>query len=143
MFLACGVGRLHVAGMFHVLTHAFFKACLFLGLGLRHPRDGRRAGHAAAWAASKSKLPVTYRTFLIATLAIAGIPPLAGFFSKDAILASVFEAHGARQVLWAIGLFTAGLTAFYMFRARLADLRRRASAARPSRSTTCTSRRPR
>jgi NADH-quinone oxidoreductase subunit L len=62
----------------------------------------------------KSKLPVTYRTFLIATLAIAGIPPLAGFFSKDAILAGVFEDQ--RYVLWGIALFTAGLTAFYMFR---------------------------
>jgi NADH-quinone oxidoreductase subunit L len=62
----------------------------------------------------KSRLPVTYRTFLIATLALAGIPPLAGFFSKDAILAGVFEHE--RYVLWGLGLFTAGLTAFYMFR---------------------------
>jgi NADH-quinone oxidoreductase subunit L len=64
----------------------------------------------------KAKMPVTYATFLIATLAIAGIPPLAGFFSKDAILASAFEAPGAGRVLWAVALFTAGLTAFYMFR---------------------------
>jgi NADH-quinone oxidoreductase subunit L len=112
MFLACGVGA-YVAGMFHVLTHAFFKACLFLGSGsvihaMGGEQDMRKMGGL------KSKLPTTYRTFLIATLALAGIPPLAGFFSKDAILAGVFE-HG-RYVLWAVALFTAGLTAFYMFR---------------------------
>ncbi len=112
MFLACGVGA-YVAGMFHVLTHAFFKACLFLGSGsvihaMGGEQDMRRMGGL------KSKLPITYWTFLIATLAIAGIPPLAGFFSKDAILGSVFE-HG-QHILWAIALFTAGLTAFYMFR---------------------------
>jgi NADH-quinone oxidoreductase subunit L len=112
MFLACGVGA-YVAGMFHVLTHAFFKACLFLGSGavihaIGGEQDVRRMGGLGR------RLPVTYRTFLIATLALAGIPPLAGFFSKDAILSSVFAAH--RPVLFAIGLFTAGLTAFYMFR---------------------------
>jgi NADH-quinone oxidoreductase subunit L len=112
MFLACGVGA-YVAGMFHVMTHAFFKACLFLGSGsvihaMGGEQDMRKMGGL------KSKLPVTYRTFLIATLAIAGIPPLAGFFSKDAILAGVFEHQ--RYVLWGIALFTAGLTAFYMFR---------------------------
>jgi NADH-quinone oxidoreductase subunit L len=112
MFLACGVGSF-VAGMFHVMTHAFFKACLFLGAGsVMHAMSGeldmRKMGGL------KSKLPVTYRTFLVASLAIAGIPPLAGFFSKDAILAGVFEA--GRPWLFAIGLFTAGLTAFYMFR---------------------------
>ena len=112
MFLACGVGA-YVAGMFHVLTHAFFKACLFLGSGavihaLGGEQDVRRMGGLAR------RLPVTYRTFLVATLALAGIPPLAGFFSKDAILTGVFAAH--RPILFAIGLFTAGLTAFYMFR---------------------------
>jgi NADH-quinone oxidoreductase subunit L len=112
MFLACGVGA-YVAGMFHVMTHAFFKACLFLGSGsvihaMGGEQDMRKMGGL------KSKLPVTYRTFLVATLAIAGIPPLAGFFSKDAILAGVFERE--RYVLWGIALFTAGLTAFYMFR---------------------------
>jgi NADH-quinone oxidoreductase subunit L len=112
MFLACGVGA-YVAGMFHVMTHAFFKACLFLGSGsvihaMGGEQDMRKMGGL------KSRLPVTYWTFLIATLAIAGIPPLAGFFSKDAILAGVFENE--RYVLWGIGLFTAGLTAFYMFR---------------------------
>jgi NADH-quinone oxidoreductase subunit L len=112
MFLACGVGAF-VAGMFHVMTHAFFKACLFLGAGsVMHAMSGeldmRKMGGL------KAKLPVTYSTFLIAALAISGIPPLAGFFSKDAILAGVFE--GGRPVLYAIGLLTAGLTAFYMFR---------------------------
>jgi NADH-quinone oxidoreductase subunit L len=112
MFLACGVGA-YVAGMFHVLTHAFFKACLFLGSGavihaVGGEQDVRRMGGLAP------RLPITYRTFLIATLALAGIPPLAGFFSKDAILTAVFAAH--RPILFAIGLVTAGLTAFYMFR---------------------------
>ncbi|HEV8231792.1 MAG TPA: NADH-quinone oxidoreductase subunit L [Thermoanaerobaculia bacterium] len=112
MFLACGVGA-YVAGMFHVLTHAFFKACLFLGSGavihaLAGEQDVRRMGGLAR------PLPITYRTFLVATLALAGIPPLAGFFSKDAILTGVFAAH--RPFLFALGLFTAGLTAFYMFR---------------------------
>ncbi|HTO76474.1 MAG TPA: NADH-quinone oxidoreductase subunit L [Thermoanaerobaculia bacterium] len=112
MFLACGVGAF-VAGMFHVMTHAFFKACLFLGAGsVMHAMSGeldmRRMGGL------KGKLPTTYRTFLVAALAICGIPPLAGFFSKDAILAGAFEA--GQPVLWAVGLFTAGLTAFYMFR---------------------------
>ena len=112
MFLACGVGA-YVAGMFHVMTHAFFKACLFLGSGsvihaMSGEQDIRKMGGL------KSKLPITYWTFLIATLALAGIPPLAGFFSKDAILTGVFEA--GRPVLFGIGLFTAGLTGFYMFR---------------------------
>jgi NADH-quinone oxidoreductase subunit L len=112
MFLACGVGAF-VAGMFHVMTHAFFKACLFLGSGsvihaLGDEQDIRRMGGL------KAKLPVTYATFLVATLALSGIPPLAGFFSKDAILAGVFEA--GRPVLYAVGLVTAGLTAFYMLR---------------------------
>jgi NADH-quinone oxidoreductase subunit L len=113
MFLACGVGA-YVAGMFHVMTHAFFKACLFLGSGsvihaMGGEQDMRKMGGL------KSRLPITFWTFLVATLAIAGIPPLAGFFSKDAILAGAFEAGGLR-ILWAVGLFTAGLTAFYMFR---------------------------
>jgi NADH-quinone oxidoreductase subunit L len=115
MFLACGVGAF-VAGMFHVMTHAFFKACLFLGSGsvihaLGGEQDMRRMGGL------KSRMPITFWTFLAATLAIAGIPPLAGFFSKDAILAGVFEAGpGLPRLLWAVGIFTAGLTAFYMFR---------------------------
>jgi NADH-quinone oxidoreductase subunit L len=112
MFLACGVGAF-VAGIFHVMTHAFFKACLFLGSGsvihaVGGEQDMRKMGGL------KSKLPKTYWTFLIAALAISGIPPLAGFFSKDAILAGVFEDR--RYILFGIGLVTAGLTAFYMFR---------------------------
>jgi NADH-quinone oxidoreductase subunit L len=116
MVLACGVGAFTV-GMFHVMTHAFFKACLFLGAGsVMHAMSGdldmRHMGGL------KPKLPITYWTFLIATLAISGIPPLAGFFSKDAILASAFETHQPMgKLFWAIGLFTAGLTALYMFRA--------------------------
>jgi NADH-quinone oxidoreductase subunit L len=119
MFLACGVGAF-VAGMFHVMTHAFFKACLFLGSGsvihaLGGEQDIRKMGGLGL------KIPTTYRTFLIATLAIAGVPLLAGFFSKDAILAAAFEAHFESapwlgHVLWAAALFTAGLTAFYMLR---------------------------
>jgi NADH-quinone oxidoreductase subunit L len=115
MFLACGVGAF-TAGMFHVMTHAFFKACLFLGAGsVMHAMSGeldmRKMGGL------KSRLPITYATFLIASLTIAGIPPLAGFFSKDAILAATFEAgSGVGRILFAVGLFTAGLTAFYMFR---------------------------
>jgi NADH-quinone oxidoreductase subunit L len=120
MFLACGVGAF-VAGMFHVLTHAFFKACLFLGSGsvihaLSGEQDIRRMGGLGP------KIRTTYRTFLVATLAIAGVPLLAGFFSKDAILAAVFEAHlpsgpvWLPRLLWLAAIFTAGLTAFYMFR---------------------------
>jgi NADH-quinone oxidoreductase subunit L len=119
MFLACGVGAF-AAGMFHVVTHAFFKACLFLGSGsvihaLGGEQDLRRMGGLS------KRIPVTYRTFLVATLAIAGVPLLAGFFSKDAILAAVFDAHFPQapwlpRVLWSAALFTAGLTAFYMFR---------------------------
>ncbi|HEX5133851.1 MAG TPA: NADH-quinone oxidoreductase subunit L, partial [Thermoanaerobaculia bacterium] len=119
MFLACGVGAF-AAGMFHVLTHAFFKACLFLGSGsvihaLGGEQDLRRMGGLSR------RIPVTYATFLVATLAIAGVPLLAGFFSKDAILAAVFEARFPQapwlpRVLWSAALFTAGLTAFYMFR---------------------------
>jgi NADH-quinone oxidoreductase subunit L len=119
MFLACGVGAFG-AGMFHVLTHAFFKACLFLGSGsvihaLGGEQDLRKMGGLA------KKIPITYATFLVATLAIAGVPLLAGFFSKDAILAAVFEARFPQapwlpKLLWSAALFTAGLTAFYMFR---------------------------
>jgi NADH-quinone oxidoreductase subunit L len=119
MFLACGVGAF-VAGMFHVMTHAFFKACLFLGSGsvihaLSGEQDIRKMGGLSL------KIRTTYGTFLIATLAIAGVPLFAGFFSKDAILAAVFEAHFSQapwlgKALWAAALFTAGMTAFYMFR---------------------------
>jgi NADH-quinone oxidoreductase subunit L len=119
MFLACGVGAF-AEGMFHVTTHAFFKACLFLGSGsvihaLAGEQDIRRMGGLA------TRIPTTYRTFLIASLTIAGVPFLAAFFSKDAIKAAVFHAEFASvpwlpKILYAVALFTAGLTAFYMFR---------------------------
>jgi len=111
MFLACGVGAF-TAGVFHLMTHAFFKALLFLGSGsvihaLSGEQDMRKMG--ALW----TRIPTTARTFVVASIAIAGIPPLAGFFSKDAILGHAFE-HS--RVLWLLGFVTAGMTAFYMFR---------------------------
>lgn len=111
MFLALGVGAFS-DGVFHVMTHAFFKALLFLGAGsvihgLSGEQDIRKMGGL------KSKMPVTYITFLIGTLAIAGIPPFAGFFSKDAILSHAFNAN---MFLWALGFIGALMTAFYMFR---------------------------
>ncbi|HET9400462.1 MAG TPA: NADH-quinone oxidoreductase subunit L [Candidatus Acidoferrales bacterium] len=111
MFLALGVGAF-TAGIFHLMTHAFFKALLFLGSGsvihaMSGEQDMRKMG--ALW----NKIPVTARTFFIATLAIAGLPPLAGFFSKDAILGETFKRGLS---LWIVGWVTAGMTAFYMFR---------------------------
>jgi len=111
MFLACGVGAF-TAGVFHLMTHAFFKACLFLGSGsvihsLSGEQDMRKMG--ALW----GRIPKTARTFMIASLAIAGILPLAGFVSKDAILGHAFEYN---KFLWLLGFLTAGMTAFYMFR---------------------------
>ena len=111
MFLACGVGAF-TAGVFHLMTHAFFKACLFLGSGsvihsLSGEQDMRKMG--GLWRRFR-KLP---KHFLVASIAIAGIPPLAGFFSKDSILGHTFEYS---KVLWTIGFVTAGMTAFYMFR---------------------------
>ena len=112
MFLAMGVGAFG-AGIFHLYTHAFFKALLFLGSGavihaLHGEQDIRNMGGL------KSKLPTTYWTFLIGSLAIAGVPGLAGFFSKDEILFETF-AHG-HLVLWVVGALTSLLTATYMFR---------------------------
>jgi len=117
MFLALGVGAFG-AGIFHLMTHAFFKALLFLGAGsvihaLSGEQDMRKMG--GLWHA----IPATYYPFLIATLAIAGMPPFAGFFSKDEILGHTF--HRSAEIdrylfLWIVGLITAGLTAFYMFR---------------------------
>jgi NADH-quinone oxidoreductase subunit L len=115
MFLALGVGAYGVA-VFHVYTHAFFKACLFLGAGsvihaLGGEQDVRRMG--GLW----RRIPFTFWTFAIATAAIAGLPPLAGFFSKDEILWYAFASErGGSPLLWAIASFTALLTAFYMFR---------------------------
>jgi NADH-quinone oxidoreductase subunit L len=111
MFLACGVGAF-VAGMFHVMTHAFFKALLFLGSGsvihaMGGEQDMRRMGNL------RRALPVTFWTFLAGTLALAGIPIWAGFFSKDEILGAAFAKNPA---LWAVGFAAAGLTSFYMFR---------------------------
>ncbi len=111
MFLALGVGAFS-AGIFHLMTHAFFKALLFLGAGsvihaLSGEQDLRKMGGL------RNAIPATSVPFLIATLAIAGIPPLAGFFSKDEILGHAFNRH---LFLWAIGLVTAGITAYYMFR---------------------------
>ncbi len=115
MFLACGVGAF-TAAIFHVMTHAFFKACLFLGSGsvihalhgAKDPQDMRYMGGL------KEHMPRTYWTFLISTLAIAGIFPFAGFFSKDEILYETFI--GGHKALWGIAAVAAFLTAFYMFR---------------------------
>jgi len=111
MFLGLGVGAF-TGAFFHVLTHAFFKALLFLGAGsvihaMSDEQDMRSMGGL------KKQLPVTYVTMLIGTIAIAGIPPLSGFFSKDEILAHAF-AHS--NVLWVLGFIGALFTAFYMFR---------------------------
>jgi NADH-quinone oxidoreductase subunit L len=112
MFLAMGVGA-YAAGIFHLYTHAFFKALLFLGSGavihaLAGEQDLRRMGGL------KAHLPITYWTFLIGALAIAGVPGLAGFFSKDEILFRTFA--GGHQLLWLVGILTSLLTATYMFR---------------------------
>jgi NADH-quinone oxidoreductase subunit L len=116
MFLALGVGAFS-AGVFHVFTHAFFKALLFLGAGsvihaMSGEQDMRNMG------ALSDKIPVTFRTMFVATLAIAGIPGLAGFFSKDEILwkAWNYKYFSLGHYLWAIGFATALMTAFYMFR---------------------------
>jgi NADH-quinone oxidoreductase subunit L len=111
MFLACGVGAF-TAGIFHLMTHAFFKGLLFLAAGsVIHAMSGEQ--DMQKMGALSKKIPVTYWTMLIAALAIAGIFPFAGFMSKDLILGKAYE-HDA--LLWAIGYFTAGMTAFYMFR---------------------------
>jgi NADH-quinone oxidoreductase subunit L len=111
MFMACGVGAFS-AGIFHLMTHAFFKGLLFLAAGsvihaVGGEQDMRKMGGL------KTYIPVTFATMLIATLAIAGIPPLAGFWSKDEIL---WKAYQENWVYWLIGVVTAFLTSFYMFR---------------------------
>ena len=111
MFMACGVGAFS-AGIFHLMTHAFFKGLLFLGAGsvihaVGGEQDMRKMGGL------KTYIPVTFTTMLIATCAIAGIPPLAGFWSKDEIL---WKAYEANPVYWVIGAITAFITSFYMFR---------------------------
>ncbi|MDN3512904.1 MAG: NADH-quinone oxidoreductase subunit L [Candidatus Brocadia sp.] len=112
MFLSCGVGAF-TGGIFHLMTHAFFKALLFLGAGsvihaLSGEQDMRKMGGL------RHHIPTTYKTFLVGTIAIAGIPPFAGFFSKDEILLESLVR--GNFVYWAIGAFAALLTAFYMFR---------------------------
>jgi len=114
MFLACGVAAFS-AGIFHLMTHAFFKALLFLGAGsvihaMSSEQDIRKMGGLRKY------IPVTYWTFIIATLAIAGIPGMSGFFSKDEILWKAYSSGYGHPIFWAIGLLTACLTAFYMFR---------------------------
>jgi len=114
MFLGCGVGAFG-AGIFHLMTHAFFKALLFLAAGsvihaMGGEQDMRHMGGLS------KKIKVTYWTMLIATLAIAGFPPLAGFFSKDSILLAAFNREPGWHPLYVVGLLTALLTAFYMFR---------------------------
>jgi NADH-quinone oxidoreductase subunit L len=111
MFMACGVAA-YAAGIFHLMTHAFFKALLFLGAGsvihaIGGEQDMRRMGGL------RKAIPVTFWVMTIATFAIAGFPPLAGFFSKDEILAQTFSKYPS---LWLVGVITAGLTSFYMFR---------------------------
>jgi NADH-quinone oxidoreductase subunit L len=112
MFAALGVGA-WTAAIFHLMTHGFFKGLLFLGSGsvihaVHEEQDMRRMGGLSR------RIPITYATMLIGSLAIAGIPPLAGFFSKDEILGESFQL--GVLLVWAVGFFVAGLTAFYMFR---------------------------
>jgi NADH-quinone oxidoreductase subunit L len=115
MFLACGVAA-YSAAIFHLMTHAFFKALLFLGAGsvihaIGGEQDMRRMGGL------RKLIPVTFWVVTIATFTIAGFPPLSGFFSKDEILWQAFSSpHGGSAILWIVGFITAGLTSFYMFR---------------------------
>ncbi len=115
MFIACGVGA-YSAGVFHLFTHAYFKALLFLGcgsiiLGMHHEQDVKYMGGL------KKYMPITYWTFLLASLSISGVPGLAGFFSKDEILAMAYVSPvGAGKFAWFIGTLVAGITAFYSFR---------------------------
>ncbi|MGC8792707.1 MAG: NADH-quinone oxidoreductase subunit L [Bryobacteraceae bacterium] len=114
MFMACGVGAYWVA-IFHLYTHAFFKALLFLGSGsvihaLGGEQDMRRMGGL------KDRIPVTYWTMVMGALAISGIPGFAGFFSKDEILWQIYSSPHGSRLIYAVALLTAGMTAFYMWR---------------------------
>ncbi len=114
MFLACGVAA-YTTGIFHLMTHAFFKALLFLGAGsvihgMSDEQDMRYMGGL------KKYMPVTFMTMFIATFAISGIPGFSGFFSKDEILWKSFSSQYGSPIFWVIGVVTAALTAFYMFR---------------------------
>jgi NADH-quinone oxidoreductase subunit L len=114
MFLACGVGS-YAAGIFHLMTHAFFKGLLFLAAGsVIHAMGGEQ--DMMKMGGLRKKIPVTYWTMLIATLAIAGIPGFAGFFSKDEILEAAQSGPHANLILWLLGVGGALLTSFYMFR---------------------------
>jgi NADH-quinone oxidoreductase subunit L len=114
MFLACGVGAFG-AGIFHLYTHAFFKALLFLGAGsVMHAMQGEL--DIQKMGGLKKHMPLTYWTFLIASLSIAGIPGLAGFFSKDEILWVAYASGPVGKFVWTLGALTALLTAFYSFR---------------------------
>jgi NADH-quinone oxidoreductase subunit L len=115
MFLAVGVGT-YAAGIFHLTTHAFFKALLFLGAGsVMHALGGE--ANMLKMGGLRLKLPVTYWSFLVGALAISGFPGFSGFFSKDAILWQAFASPRGSTILWGIGLVTAALTAFYALRA--------------------------
>ena len=112
MFIGVGVGA-YSAAVFHLVTHAFFKACLFLGAGsvihaMHHEQDMRKMGGL------KKYMPVTFITFFVSVLAIAGVPGTSGFFSKDEILWLAFSGH--HPVIWGLAVLGAGMTAFYMFR---------------------------
>ena len=114
LFLAVGTGN-YIAAIFHMVTHAFFKALMFLGsgsviLGMAHEQDMRRYGNLRKY------MPITAGTYIVGWLAIAGVPPFSGFWSKDEILAGAWDKGGAGYALWAIGLVTALMTAFYMSR---------------------------
>ncbi|MGB9068477.1 MAG: NADH-quinone oxidoreductase subunit L [Candidatus Acidiferrales bacterium] len=114
MFLACGVGA-YASGIFHLMTHAFFKGLLFLAAGsVIHAMGGEQ--DMTKMGGLRKKIPVTYWTMLIATLAIAGIPGFAGYFSKDAILEAAQSGPHANLILWLLGVAGALLTSFYMFR---------------------------
>jgi len=136
MFLALGVGAF-TAGIFHLMTHAFFKALLFLGAGsvihaMSGEQDIRKMGNL------KKKIPITYWTFLIAALAISGIPPLSGFFSKDEILWKSFSS--GHTILWGMGFLAAGMTAFYAWSSSPSTVR---AGWTPKPKNTCTSHRSR
>jgi NADH-quinone oxidoreductase subunit L len=114
MFLACGVAA-YSAGIFHLLTHAFFKALLFLSAGsVIHALNGEQ--DMRVMGGLRKKIPITFLTMSAGVVAIAGIPPFAGFVSKDEILSKAFFAPGIGPLLWFVGVVTAGMTAFYMFR---------------------------
>jgi NADH-quinone oxidoreductase subunit L len=115
MFMACGVGA-YSAGIFHLMTHAFFKALLFLAAGsVIHAMSGEQ--DMRVMGGLRKRIPITFWTMTTGVFAIAGIPPLAGFFSKDEILYQTYAHGGALYIfLWFVGLVTAGLTSFYMFR---------------------------